>query len=239
MKEFRAIVHQTDERMLYLDLLLKDVRLNKPTHIFAPNVVVKAATLTQVEDGAKVYLGKCLDEAKMLANSRDITIVDYSKDEHFQAVNARLTAEGALKEIIEHTVKSISDCIMLILGFGRTGAAMARLLNRLDVTFDVATNASSRPSHAFARKAIPLCDFNLIQYDVIINTVPSPIISDKELTFAKQGCVYIELASTPAINMDFARHIGMDAEIYPALPAKTCPYSAAKAMFDYISEAEK
>ena len=35
------------------------------------------------------------------------------------------------------------------------------------------------------------------------------------------------------------KYLGIDADIYPALPAKTCPYSAAKAMYDFISEVKK
>lgn len=234
--KFKAVVHETDERMFYLKSMLDDERFSTPTHVFAPNVLVEAKTLSDVEDGATVYLSRCLDEAKMLANSRDITIFSFSSDEKFQAVNSRLTAEGALAILIEHSKKSVADCHVLVIGFGRTGAAVTKILCKLDVAIDVATSSSLRPAHAFAKRILPMHDFDFSPYDAVINTAPSPLVSDKELMSMAKDCVYIDLASVAAINLEYARYLGIDAQIYPALPAKTCPVSAAKAMCDYIKE---
>lgn len=234
--KFKAVVHETDERMFYLKSMLDDERFSTPTHVFAPNVLVEAKTLSDVEDGATVYLSRCLDEAKMLANSRDITIFSFSSDEKFQAVNSRLTAEGALAILIEHSKKSVADCHVLVIGFGRTGAAVTKILCKLDVAIDVATSSSLRPAHAFAKRILPMHDFEFSPYDAVINTAPSPLVSDKELMSMAKDCVYIDLASVAAINLEYARYLGIDAQIYPALPAKTCPVSAAKAMCDYIKE---
>lgn len=234
MKTYKSIVHQTDERMLYLAGMLTNVKCDMPTHIFAPNILIDAHALSDIEDGAKVYCGRVLDEAIALANSRDIVIVDYSKNEKFQAVNSRLTAEGTLSLIIKLSPKSLDDLRVLIMGFGRTGSAMARLLDRLDVSTDIATNSSIRPSHAFARKVVPLNSFDFKDYDVVINTVPSAIVSDKELMSMDGDCIYIDLASKPAINLDYAKYLGINADIYPALPARYSPYSSALALYNAI-----
>ncbi len=236
MNKNYAIIHETDERMFYLKSMLKCISFEHPTHVFAPNVLVEAKTLSAVEDGAQVFCGRVLQEAQMLANSRDITLFCYNQSERFQAINSRLTAEGALQIVIEHSKKSIADCYVLVLGFGRTGAAITKLLGKLDITLDVASTSSVRPAHAFAKSVLPMKNFDFSKYDVVINTVPSPIVSDKELMSMKDDCVYIDLASKSAINLDYAKYLGIDADIYPALPAKTCPVSAAKAMFDYIME---
>lgn len=239
MEKKSVFVHQTDERMYYLASMLKGVAFERPTHVFAPNVLIEAKTLSQTEDGADVFCGRCLNEAIALANSRDITLYKYNDSEVFQAVNSRLTAEGALQIMIEHSQKSIADCYMLIMGFGRTGAAVAKLLAKLDIAFDIATTSSTRPAHAFAKRILPMREFDFTPYDIVINTVPSPIVSDKELMSMNSKAVYIDLASQSAINLEYAKYLGIDAALYPALPAKTCPYSAAKAMFDFISEVKK
>ena len=161
------------------------------------------------------------------------------QDEKFQAVNSRLTAEGALMVMIEHSVKSIIDCNVLVLGFGRMGAAVAKLLGKLDISLDVATTSSLRPAYAFANNVLPMRDFDFAPYDIVINTVPLAVVNDADLTSMKKDAVYIDLASKPAVNLEYARYLGVDADIYPALPAKTCPYSAAKAMQEYISEVLK
>lgn len=239
MKTYKPIVHQSDERMLYLEGMLKNTRFDVKTHIFAPNILIDAHALSNVEDGAKVYCGRVLEEAIALANSRDIDIVNYSKAEGFQAINSRLTAEGALAIIIKLSPKALNDMHILIMGFGRTGSAMARLLDRLDVAVDIATNSSLRPAYALARKVVPLNTFDFADYDIVINTVPSAIVSDKELMSMSENCIYIDLASKPAINLDYARHLGIDAEIYPALPARYSSYSAALALYNVIKNNEK
>lgn len=239
MNKNNLTVHQSDERMFFLERMLLKTRFDAPTHVFAPNICVDASTLSEIEDGARVVLGKCTDEARMLAESRGIALYSIMQNERFQAVNSRLTAEGALMVMIERSIKSISDCNVLVLGFGRMGAAVARLLDRLSVPLDIATTSSLRPAYAFAGSVLPMHGFDFAPYDIVINTVPSAVVSDAELMSIKKDTVYIDLASKPAINLEYAKYLGVDANIYPALPAKTCPYSAAKAMQEYISEVIK
>ena len=52
----------------------------------------------------------------------------------------------------------------------------------------------------------------------------------------RHDVVYIDLASTPAADVKMLRTLGLDADVYPALPAKCAPESAALAMKDYILE---
>lgn len=239
MSKNNLTVHQSDERMFFLQRLLTRVQFAAPTHIFAPNINVDVNTLADIEDGANIVLGKCTDEAIALAESRDIKLYNIMKNEKFQAINSRLTAEGALMVMIEHSVKSISDCNVLVLGFGRMGAAVAKVLSKLDISTDIATTASLRPAYAFANKVVPMSKFDFAPYDIVINTVPLAVVNDADLITMQKGTVYIDLASKPAINLEYAKYLGIDADIYPALPAKTCPYSAAKAMQEYISEVIK
>ena len=236
MEKFTLTVHETDERMYYLKHMLGRMKVNAHTHVFAPNVLVTAMTLAEIEDDAYLFLGRADDEAVHLADSRNITLDFYSKDEKFQAVNSRLTAEGALKIILEKAVKGIFDIYALIIGFGRTGSAVARILADVGAKLDVASASSVRQAYAVAERVIPPKNFDFAPYDVIVNTVPKPIIPDKDTMSLKEGTLYIDLASSPAINLEYARYLGADASLYPALPAKVAPYSAGKAIFDYITE---
>lgn len=239
MNENNLTVHQTDERMFFLARLLRKTDFNTPTHVFAPNINVDIEAINAIEDGATVFLGKCPDEVRILAENRNIRIFNFMKDEKFQAVNSRLTAEGALMAMIEHSAKSIADCNVLVIGFGRMGAAVAKLLSKLDVSLDIATTSSLRPAYAFANNVVPARDFDFSPYDIVVNTAPLALIKDGDLMSMKKDTVYIDLASVPAVNLEYARYLGVDADIYPALPAKTCPYSAAKAMQEYITEVLK
>lgn len=236
MEKFLLTVHETDERMYYLKRMLKETKVPKPTHAFAPNIMIDARALEDIEDGAYVFCGRVDKEGEALANSRNITLDVYSKDEKFQAINSRLTAEGALKILLERSTKGLFDIKALIIGFGRTGSAVARILSDVGVNLDVASVSSVRQAYAVAERVIPPANFDFAPYDVIINSVPKPIIKDKDTMTLKEGTLYIDLASTPAINLEYARYLGADASIYPALPAKVAPFSAGKAIYDYISE---
>jgi dipicolinate synthase subunit A len=234
MKDF--IIHQTDERMYYLKELLRGVTPPATTHVFAPNIPLSAAELECVCEKNIVIGGRAGNEALALMNAQDITYFDLMENEEFQAVNARLTASGTLNVIIENSIYSFEDLYALIIGFGRTGAAVARLFAKLDIATDIATNSASRPAHAFAKRTVGSSNFDFTPYNAIINTVPHPIISDKDLMSMRGDAVYIDLASKPALNLDYAKYLGLNADIYPSLPAKACPLSAAKAMQKYISE---
>ena len=207
----------------------------KDTHIFAPNVVLGSKDITEVKCGDIVIGGRADSEATAIFNSIDVRYFNMLEDEIFQARNARLTAEGTLNLILSHSFISLDRLKVLVIGFGRTGAATVGLLKDVGVlSITVATTASSRPALAFFNNVIPAKDLNFAHYDIVINTVPQQIIDDKEILTFSPSAVYIDLASKPALSLNFAKYLGLDADIYPALPAKTATISAAEAISDYV-----
>ncbi len=237
MAEF--IIYQTDERMFFLRNEL-DFSPLKTTHVYAPNIVLGAKNIEEVSSGQVVIGGRADNEALALMESMDVKYHNMLADEHFQARNARLTAEGTVGVILSHALKAIDEMSALVIGFGRTGAAVTKMLTDLSVKrLTVATTASVRPALAFCHDVVPVGDFDFANYDLVVNTVPQRIIEDKEVLTFSPHAVYIDLASKPALSLCFAKYLGVDAEIYPALPAKTAPISAAKAMADYIKEVAK
>ena len=232
MSEF--VIHQSDERMYYLNQLLKNQCPRATTNIYAPNILLDAKMLEDIKSETIVIGGRHEPEIPLLLNSMDIEFYNMLEDENFQARNAKLTAEGTLPIIIENTKKSLDDLLVLIIGFGRTGAAVCNLLTKLNINQVIATNSSERPAHAFSIKTIHSSNFDFSDYDIIINTVPHSIIKNKEIKTMKKDAVYIDLASKPALDLEYAKKVGINAKKYPALPAKSCPISAACAMRDYI-----
>ncbi len=237
MTQFK--IYETDERMYFLQRILRGVVPETTAHVFAPNIVVTEERLTDVKDGEILICGKLDKGAEIYAQNHSVEVHTLSDDEKFQADNALLTAEGALGIIIDHTMLSLGDIYALVIGFGRTGAAVCRLFDKLDVRFDIATSASPRPAGAFARRVVTASEADLSAYDVIVNTAPQKIISDEQALSVKPSVVYVELASAPALNLKMLQNLGIDAEKYPALPAKCSPESAAKAMETYIRRVVK
>ena len=228
------IIHQTDARMFFLRHELR-FSPQRNTHIFAPNILLTAKNIDDVKEGEVVIGGKADGEALALFNSLDVRYFNMLEDEIFQARNARLTAEGTLDIILSHSFSSLDRLKALVIGFGRTGSAVVRLLNDVGVGhLTVATTASLRPARAFADNVIPSKGFDFSPYDIVINTAQQQIIDDKEVLTFSPNAIYIDLASKPALSLNFAKYLGIDADIYPALPAKTAPISAGEAIADYV-----
>lgn len=234
------IVKQTDERTFFLAQSLKGISPPKNTWIFAPNLTISAREISEVKEGEIVGGGKADKEADALMNSMDIKHFNMLTDEKFQAENARLTAEGVLSVVLSRSVLGLRDTDFLIIGFGRCGSAITKLLTDVGAkSVTVASTSSRRQASGIADKVIAAEEFDFSPYDVVVNTIPQSMISDKEVLTFKPDAIYIDVASKPALSLCFAKYIGVDADIYPALPAKTAPASAAKAMKRYIEEVIK
>lgn len=233
------IVCETDERTYFLKRMLTGMHPAVNTYIFAPNLVLTERETERIGVGEILVCGRTAPDAEKAIRDKRIKVHYMMRDEKFQAANAVLTAEGALGIIIDHTMKSLADINVLVIGFGRTGAAMCKLLTKLDVDYDVATTASHRPAGAFAKRTVGTEGLDLTPYDVIVNTVPEKIISEEQALSMPAHAVYIDLASKPALDLAALQNLGMDADIYPALPAKVSPESAARVMKKYITEVSK
>lgn len=230
------IVYETDERTYFLKRMLRDKTPERDTHVFAPNLTLTEAELTGVRDGDVLVCGKLDESAKACCATAGVRVRYFSEDETFAAENARLTAEGALGIILEHSMLSLADMKVLIVGFGRIGAALCRLLSPLGVDFDVVTTASPRPARAFAARVFTPAEADFSRYDVVVNTAPEQLFTDEQALALPADGVYIDLASRPAVNLKMLTGLGLDAGIYPALPAKCCPKSAARAMMNFVTE---
>lgn len=234
------IVRQTDERTYLLAQKLKAYTPSKNTWVFAPNIVVGANELADVKEGEIVIGGRADKEGEALMNAMDIRHFNMLSDDRFQAVNARLTAEGVLGIILSHSLSSLTETDFLVIGFGRCGSAITKILKDVGgKSVTVASTYSKRQASGIADEVVAAENFDFSPYGVVVNTVPQSIISDKETLTFREGAIYIDVASKPALSLCFAKYIGVDADIYPALPAKCAPESAANAMLRYVLEVTK
>ena len=113
-----------------------------------------------------------------------IKVYDAALDEEFLLANAILTARGALGYILTHWQRDISDMKIGIIGYGRIGREMLRLLLLFGVDATLYTRRKS--------VAIELCEAGisaeLIEagdcptgLDILINTTPEGLIDESRL----------------------------------------------------------
>lgn len=151
--------------------------------------------------------------------------VDFLKDPLYQAENAYITAECTLKVALEHLPRTIRGCPVLILGWGRIGRCLGKLLTDLgaDVTIAARKESDRALSQALGYHAadIPALTPQLSLFRLLFNTVPAPTLSRETLALCGTDCIKIELASQPGLEGE---------NIIPArgLPGTHMPESSGK-----------
>ena len=132
---------------------------------------------------------------------------DLLKDEAYVAANAALTAEAGVGLIAGSCARKFRDTRALILGWGRIGKCLARLLRELGLQVCVCARRSSELVLAAAlgyesRSAEELED--LVEFHYIVNTVPGPILADGVWNSVGADAALLEMASKPGIPVEKA-----------------------------------
>ncbi|MBQ9382893.1 MAG: hypothetical protein IJT87_01530 [Ruminiclostridium sp.] len=149
--------------------------------------------------------------------------------EELAVANAQLTAEGALAAAINGTETSIHGSAVLILGFGRIAKLCARYFAALGANVTVAARktADLAWAEALGCGAADITDNGAFDSalrgcDIILNTVPAPILAGRRAAAITPDTVLIELASVPCTD-ESVRFRVIKAN---GLPGKTAPAAA-------------
>lgn len=169
------------------------------------------------------------------ANSGLIT-VDVSLDEAFTEENATLTANGTVGKILTLENAAPTDLSIGIIGYGRIGKRLLRLLLFLGARVSLFTSKESIMNElcALGISAMPydvlgkkeVCR-ELLELDIIINTAPDSIMSD-EVIEGLNTTKIIELASGDNFP------IGRNVIRLSGIPAKMYPRSAGRVLADSV-----
>ena len=160
------------------------------------------------------------------ATARGIRIADVGTDERFLRDNAELTAHGAVGYILTKHDRGISDLCCGIVGYGRIGRLLCRLLLFLGATTVVFTHREEVRLELCgmgidARSAEQIGSTDSL--DVLINTAPARLITREGAeAITSGGCEIIELASG-----DNLPH-GIEVTRLPSIPDRNFPVSAGK-----------
>lgn len=169
----------------------------------------------------------------------DQKTVDFLKDFNYLAENAYITAECALDVTVPRFSGLLRGCPVLIIGWGRIGKCLGRLLRALDADVTVAARKESDRAMLRAlgyRAADPTSLTELLpRFRLIYNTAPEPVLCREQTALCSPDCLKIELASQP----------GMEGEgilIARGLPGVHRPEASgqliAKTMLRYLNKEE-
>jgi len=204
----------------------------------APFSDVKLSVVEIIEKFAKckrVFGGMVAPVIKEKCQNMGVHCFDYMQCESLTIRNAQATAEGALKVAIENTDYTLCGSKVLVSGYGRIGKLLSRYLKALgaDVTVEARKETDLAWIIANGYKALPLNQlrYNTGHFDIIFNTVPYEIFTEREIINMNRNLVYIELASLPGgIDEIAAKRKKIKIIKAASLPGKTAPQTSAEAI---------
>ena len=166
----------------------------------------------------------------------NIRVYDFMCSENLAMENAILTGEGVISEIIRNTPFSIRDSKALVIGFGRCGGVVSRLLKSMGCSVSILEDNS---------KAITLlkaCEYHdyftslsdegfedrVKSCDFIVNTVPAVVLDDDSLAKCRKDCILFDIASKDGVDVLSAKRRGMKYIKLPGLPGRFSPKTAGE-----------
>lgn len=186
----------------------------------------------------KIVIAGNVDEnhAKMITKN-GAKFIDILKREELGVLNAISTAEGTINIAIQETASTIHGRNILIMGFGKVGKVLAKMLDGIgaNVYCEARKNVDLAWIKAYGYKPIHLNDLeeNLSKFDIIINTIPVLILDEQKLNKVQQNCLIIDIASNPGgVDRKAAKKRNIKTVWALSLPGKIAPVTSA----EYIKE---
>lgn len=175
------------------------------------------------------------------AQENGATLFDLLGEKDFALFNAHLTAQGAVRLLLENTKQYVVSKKALITGFGKVARPTAFFLRALGL--DVYVAARRRESRTecaalgFKTLDIATVPAAVRLFDFVFNTVPARLFSRSDVHRMKEGAVYFELASSPfGTQEEFFENAKASFVFGGGLPGRFCPDSCAEKIKEEIEE---
>lgn len=170
-----------------------------------------------------------------------LTLVKLFERDDVAIYNSIPTVEGTIMMVIQNTDITIHSSNVIILGLGRTGMSLARTFDALGAHVKV---GARRPEHLARITEMGLEPFHIkdleesvSDVDVVINTVPSNVITSLVLSKMPSRALVVDVASKPGgTDFRYAEKRGIKAILAPGLPGIVAPKTAGRIIANVLSE---
>ena len=184
--------------------------------------------------GKTVIMGK----AETL-NCGNCEVYDLLKREDFTEANALLSAEGAVKVAIESFEGTISGSKILVIGYGRIGKRLSRMLKALNADVTVASRSPIKAEKISSDGYTPIKTSGLKQiseFDIVFNTADALVVDGEILRGSRNSALIIDLASAPGgVDFKTAEKLSFTTVHALGLPGKYSPKAAGEIISDAVA----
>lgn len=209
-----------------------------------PHDLRLAALIEAMTPDQRLFGGRIPPAVKTEAEGRGIAVCDYADEEIYAIRNALPTAEGALVLAMRALPVTLAGCRVGVLGYGRIGRVLCRMLHVLEARVTVAARKPADLARIVVDGATPLAIASteghstlsaLRDCRVIFNTVPHRILDADTVPHLRRDVCIIDLASAPGgIDPQLALDRGLHLIRAPGLPGKCAPETAGEIIAETV-----
>ncbi|MCP3772853.1 dipicolinate synthase subunit DpsA [Paenibacillus sp. MZ04-78.2] len=189
---------------------------------------------------AIVFTGMAKPYLRELCSNEGIGLIELFDRDDVAIYNSIPTAEGAVMMAIQNTDITIHGSESMVLGFGRTGATLARTLQGMGAKVKVGVNKPEYYARAIEMGMNPFFTQELIshvsQVDLLFNTIPAMVVTAQVIANIPHRAIIIDLASKPGgTDFRYAEKRGVKAMLAPGLPGIVAPKTAGRIIADTLT----
>lgn len=197
--------------------------------------------LSRIKPGGLVVGGAFSPAQRQTIQSLGYPVEDVMDRETLVWENAKLTAQAVPVLLGMKDGMFLKGKRVLVLGGGRVAGALWPVLKERGATVTAAARNPDQLSLAEQAGAevvfLDRMESALEQADLVINTIPAPVLGKKELSRLLPETLVLDLASAPG-GVDFAaaERLGIAARLEPGLPGKWFPVQAGRLLAETVGQ---
>lgn len=207
------------------------------TDLLLPAPAFKPGGILADGQDLQVVLSRIPNNVTVIGGNLNIALLngyqtlDLLQNEEYLARNAAITAECALRIATQELPVTLLDAPILILGWGRIGKCLVKLLNGIGCDISVAARKEADlamiSALGFHPVPYPSLSTQLKDCRIVFNTVPAEVLPADITKRLPANCRKIDLASLPGIG-------GNDVIHARGLPGKMAPESSGRLIGETI-----
>ncbi|MFV9509801.1 dipicolinate synthase subunit DpsA [Tepidibacillus sp. LV47] len=196
--------------------------------------------LVKLPKRSKIYTGMAKTYLRNLCDDLKIELIELLDRDDVAIYNSIPTVEGTLLLTIQNTDFTIHGSNAIVLGFGRTGVTLARVLKALGANVKVGARKPEHMARIYEMGLFPFHTDDLEKHvtdvDLLFNTVPQMIITAKVIANMPSHSLIIDLASKPGgTDFRYAEKRGIKAILAPGLPGIVAPKTAGQIIANVLT----
>lgn len=204
-------------------------------------LVLDDAAFKAMGPGKSLYIGLAKPVVAALAAEHGVRVVETADVDEIAILNSIPTAEGAIQRAMEQLPVTLHGTQALVVGFGRCGATLARMLAGIGARVRVVARDAAQRARAYEMglEAEPM--ERLVQSAaparVVFNTVPAQVVTRQVLQAMRPDAIVIDIAQAPGgVDFQAAEELGIRAFHDLGIPGKVAPETAGEILARVIPQ---